>query len=181
MSLTRQQYNEAKAKVLAYFDKAAIKLSAQEMENIEIADFGLERPNQVGLQLVTYVNTDRCCAKEMVLFPGQVCPEHSHPPIGKEPGKEETFRCRWGKVYLYVPGVSVSKQYDKIPADMKDYFTVWHEIVLNPGDQYTIAPNTLHWFHAGEEGAVISEFSTKSRDEFDIFTDPNIKRVPQVI
>lgn len=31
---------------------------------------------RTGLQLVTYVNTERCCAKEMVLFAGQTCPEH---------------------------------------------------------------------------------------------------------
>src|SRR6185437_11532858 len=46
---------------------------------------------------------ERCCAKELVLFPGQTCPEHRHPPLGPDkPGKEETFRCRWGTVYLYV-------------------------------------------------------------------------------
>ena len=35
-------------------------------------------------------------------------------------------------------------------------------------------PNTLHWFKAGDEGAVVSEFSTKSMDEFDIYTDKRI-------
>ena len=52
-----------------------------------------------------------------------------------------------------------------------------HEIILNPGEQYTIPPNTLHWFKAGEEGAVISEFSSHSDDATDIFTDPNFKRL----
>jgi D-lyxose ketol-isomerase len=37
-------------------------------------------------------------------------------------------------------------------------------------------PETLHWFSAGDEGAVISEFSTKSTDETDVFTDKNIVR-----
>ena len=41
-------------------------------------------------------------------------------------------------------------------------------------------PNTPHWFQAGDEGAVVSEFSTRSRDESDIFTDPQIQRAPQV-
>ena len=27
----------------------------------------------------------------------------------------------------------------------EEYFTVWHKIVLRPGEQYTIPPNTLHW------------------------------------
>jgi len=46
-----------------------------------------------------------------------------------------------------------------------------------PGHQYTINKNTLHWFQAGEEGAVISEFSSSSDDASDIFTDSRIKRV----
>ena len=41
-------------------------------------------------------------------------------------------------------------------------------------------PDTLHWFQAGPEGAVISEFSTRSFDEYDIFTDPRIQRIPVV-
>ena len=48
------------------------------------------------------------------------------------------------------------------------------------GEQYTIYPGTLHWFTAGDEGAVVSEFSTTSRDETDIFTDPAIQRAPVV-
>jgi len=44
------------------------------------------------------------------------------------------------------------------------------------GDQLTISPDTLHWFQAGEEGAIVSEFSTRSRDETDVFTDPSIRR-----
>jgi len=53
---------------------------------------------------------------------------------------------------------------------------VWHEIELRPGEQHTIPPNTLHWFQAGDEGAVVSEFSTMSMDEIDVFTDGRIAR-----
>lgn len=35
-------------------------------------------------------------------------------------------------------------------------------------------PDTFHWFQAGPEGAVVSEFSTKSQDEYDIYTDKRI-------
>ena len=59
-------------------------------------------------------------------------------------------------------------------------YTVWHEIVLDPGDQYTIPPDTLHWFQAGPDGAVVSEFSTESRDDLDVFTDPAIGRATVV-
>jgi len=67
-----------------------------------------------------------------------------------------------------------------IPEEKSPYFTVWHEIELKPGEQYTIVPNILHWFQAGDEGAIVSEFSTTSRDEFDIFTDPDIKKYPVI-
>jgi D-lyxose ketol-isomerase len=54
---------------------------------------------------------------------------------------------------------------------------VWHEIVLKPGEQYTLREKTLHWFQAGPEGAIVSEFSTRSYDDRDIFSDPDIRRV----
>jgi D-lyxose ketol-isomerase len=135
---------------------AGIVLTPAERDRIEVADFGLGRLDAIGLQLVVYVNTERVCAKELVLFPGQTCPEHRHPPVDGRPGKEETFRCRIGTVHLHVEG--------------RD------ELVLRPGDQYTIPPDTLHWFQAGDDGAIISEFSTQSRDEADVFTDPQIVR-----
>jgi len=178
--ITKSQLENARKRALEYFQKANIVLTEEEKENIEVADFGLGDLENTGLQLVTYVNTERCCAKELVLFPGQTCPEHRHPPVEGEPGKEETFRCRWGTVYLYVPGEETKNPHCKPPKAAPGAYTVFHEIVLKPGDQYTLYPNTLHWFQAGPEGAIVSEFSTRSRDEADIFSDPNIKRIPEV-
>jgi D-lyxose ketol-isomerase len=63
----------------------------------------------------------------------------------------------------------------------KNIYTVWHEIVLKPGDQHTIFPDTLHWFQAGPEGAIVTEFSTRSTDEYDVFTDKRIKRITEVV
>jgi len=134
---------------------AGIVLTPGEVDDIELADFGLGRLEEVGLQIVVYVNTERVCAKELVMFPGQLCPEHRHPPVGDDPGKEETFRVRTGSIHLHVAGTD-------------------HE--LGPGDQVTIPPDTLHWFQAGADGAIVSEFSTRSRDETDVFTDPRIVR-----
>ena len=162
-------------------ENSKIVLTKNELDNIEITDFGLGNIRLFGLQIVTYVNTKRVCAKELFLLPNQICPEHRHPPIPKlnYPGKEETFRCRWGRVYLYVPGEPTPEPYGKkrIPEEKLPFFTVWHEIVLNPGDQYTLPPDTLHWFIAGEDGAIVSEFSTTSYDEYDVFTDPEIVRM----
>jgi D-lyxose ketol-isomerase len=178
--LTRNQVREAQARAADMLAHAGIVLSADERPNIEIAEFGLGELARTGLELVVYVNTDRYCAKELVLFPRQTCPEHRHPPIGDDPGKMETFRCRWGKVWLYVEGEQTAEPQAHIPAGSERYYTVFHEIELNPGDQHTIPPDTLHWFQAGDDGAIVSEFSSVSRDEFDIFTDPRIKRLPEI-
>lgn len=174
--LTEQQREEARLKTLAYFDKAGIVLTEQERRNVEIADMGLGRLETFGLQLVTYVSTLRCSAKELVLFPGQTCPEHLHPPIDGEPGKEETFRCRMGVVYLYVDGEPTPNPVCTVPEEKKQWFTAAHEVILHPGEQYTLVPNTHHWFQAGPEGCIVSEFSTHNVDEKDIFTDPEVVR-----
>ncbi|MCS6777920.1 MAG: hypothetical protein RMJ43_09805 [Chloroherpetonaceae bacterium] len=179
--ITAEQLATARQRALEYFRRAGIVLTPEEQASIEVADFGLGDLERTGLELVTYVNTERCCAKELVLFPRQTCPEHWHPPVDGDPGKEETFRCRWGEVYLYVPGEPAPHPKATPPAGREAYYTVWHEIVLRPGDQYTLAPNTPHWFQAGDEGAVVSEFSTRSRDEADIFRDPEIQRITQVV
>lgn len=147
---------EARDRAAAILADAGIVLTPLERGQIEVADFGLGRLEEVGLQIVVYVNTDRVCAKELVLFPHQRCPEHRHPPVAGEPGKEETFRVRRGIVRLHVEGAG--------------------DIVLSPGEQHTVPPNTLHSFEAGDEGAIVSEFSTTSRDALDVFTDPQIVR-----
>ena len=178
--MTIEEVERARARAREYLGRAGIVLTPEEAANIEVADMGLGELETTGLELVVYVNTERVCAKELVMFPGQTCPEHRHPPIDGEPGKEETFRCRQGTVYLYVEGEPAANPVAQPPADRAAYYTVRHEIVLRPGEQHTIPPDTLHWFQAGDEGAVVSEFSTRSRDEYDIFTDPNIRRIPVI-
>ncbi|WP_449620938.1 D-lyxose/D-mannose family sugar isomerase [Robertmurraya sp. Marseille-Q9965] len=155
-------------------------LTKHEKASIEVADFGLNKIEETGLQLITYVNTSKVCAKELALLPYQTCPEHKHPRRAFDDGKEETFRCRYGTVYLYVEGDVTDKRTVNPPEGDEMYYTCIKEIVLLPGEQYTIYPNTLHWFKAGSEGAVVSEFSNRSTDEDDIFTDPRIRRIPVV-
>jgi D-lyxose ketol-isomerase len=157
--ITREEHELAQSYAAEQLNAAGIELTAAEREAIEVADFGLGRLREVGLQLLVYVNTDRYCAKELVLSPGQLCPEHRHPPFDGGPGKEETFRVRRGMVELWVGS---------------------ERHVLQPGEQYTIPPDTLHRFRAGDDGAVVSEFSSTSRDELDVFTDPQIVRAPSV-
>lgn len=177
--LTRSQAQKAQQGAAEMLAHLGVVLTPTEREKIEVVELGLGELERTGLQIVVYVNTDRYCAKELILFPRQTCPQHRHPPVGQDPGKMETFRCRWGKVWLYVEGEAAATPQSSVPAGSEAYYTVFHEIELHPGDQYTIPPDTWHWFQAGDEGAVVSEFSSTSRDEFDLFLDPRIKRIPE--
>jgi len=178
--LTADQVRSAQARAADMLARAGIALTPAERANIKVADFGLGDLERTGLEVIVYINTDRYCAKELVLFPRQTCPEHRHPPVAGEPGKMETFRCRTGKVWLYTEGERCPDPEARLPRGSEPHYTVFHEIDLTPGGQYTLPPDTLHWFQAGDEGAIVSEFSSTSRDESDIFTDPRIKRMPEV-
>lgn len=176
MSIARE---EARQTAIRMLEETGVVLTAEEKAKVEVADMGLGELSKSGLQLITYINTSRYCAKDLMLLPGQTCPEHKHPPLGPDnPGKMETFRCRSGLVRLYVEGEPSAAPKGRPPEGSEPYYTVFREIELKPGEQYTIPPNTLHWFQAGDEGAVISEFSSTSHDESDIFTDPRIRRIP---
>ncbi|MEW5900145.1 MAG: D-lyxose/D-mannose family sugar isomerase [Acidobacteriota bacterium] len=166
---------------VSLLEKAHIAVTPQEMDRIEVSDFGLGDIENLGLIVLVYENNDRYCAKEIILLPRQLCPEHRHPPISETNiGKQETFRCRFGGVYLYVPGESVAQPKARVPEKYRKFYTVWNEIVLRPGEQYTLPPNTLHWFQGGDRGAVLSEFSSTSTDENDILTDPQLRRLPEI-
>ena len=176
MVVAREQIDKANAEARELLKVAGIVITEEEAKQIEYCDYHLGEFDMIGTEILTYVNTDRVCAKEMMLIPYQICSEHLHPQLGAYQGKEETFRCRWGEVYLYVPGEPTKQPQGGVPEHRKEHFTVWHEIYLRLGKQYTLKEQTRHWFQAGPEGAVISEFSTPSFDEADIFIDPEIKR-----
>ena len=178
--ITQQQYESVVERASQMLERAGIVLTPEERAHFEVADFGLGELEKTGLEIITYVNTDRVCAKELVMLPYQTCSEHRHPTVGARLGKEETFRCRWGTVYLYVPGPAVVQPACHPPEGSEAYHTVGHQICLRPGEQYTLYPDTLHWFQAGPEGAIVSEFSTRSTDDQDVFTDPRIKRTPEI-
>jgi D-lyxose ketol-isomerase len=179
--MKREEVEQVRREAAAFLQRANIALTDEERGSMEVADFGLDDIRNVGLEMVVYENNDRYCAKELIMFPRQMCPQHRHPRMSDaNPGKRETFRCRWGEVYLYVEGEATPRPKAVVPARHRPHVTVWHEIVLLPGQQYTIDPNTLHWFQAGDQGAVVSEFSSTSIDESDVFTDPHIKRTPEI-
>jgi len=169
---------KAKAEALALLRRARIAVTPSERETMEVADLGLGDLKHVGIEIIIYENNDRYCAKELVLLPRQTCLEHRHPRVnGRNLGKKETFRCRYGEIYLYVAGERTPKPKARVPRRYKPFLTVGHEVVLRPGDQYTLPPNSLHWFQASDMGAIVSEFSSTSTDENDRYTDPCVRRV----
>ena len=190
---TETERQRARERAADLLDRAGVVLTDAEREGMEVVDYGLDDLDAVGTEIVVYENNDRYCAKELVLLPGQTCPEHRHPPFDDYPGKRETFRCRWGEVYLYVADEADAEKHDEDrdehearaesanwsvqPPMREEYYTAGEEIHLEPGEQYTIPPDTRHWFVAGDEGAVVSEFSSPSYDERDAFTDPKIDRM----
>lgn len=181
LMLTKKQYEEAQKRALEYMLRAGVVLSEEEKENISVADFGLSDLEHQGGQILTFFNTDRISAKIIVLFPWQILPEHWHPAADQDIGKEEITRVRWGEIYLYVPGEPTPNPRAKIPSGERGNFTVWHEIILKPGDQYVLPPQTVHWFQAGEDGAVIDDYSSTAMDLQDSFTNPRVVRATKVI
>lgn len=179
--MKRAEVERARRRALDLLAKAGIAVTAEEAAALEVSDMGLGSLETIGIQILVYVNNDRYCAKEIVLTPRQTCPEHRHPPLGaSNPGKQETFRCRSGEVFLYAPGPPAAAPRARIPERYRGGFTVWNEIVLRPGDQFTLPPDTLHWFQAGDEGAVVSEFSSPSDDRSDVFSLRTIERLPRI-
>lgn len=178
---TDADYEAARERAVEMLENAGVVVTDEERRDVEIVDYGLDDLERVGTEIVVYVNNERYCAKELVLFPGQTCPEHRHPPFDDYPGKQETFRCRWGTVYLYVEseddGGTGQEERSVEPPMREEYYTAETEVALEPGEQYTIPPDTRHWFRAGENGVVVSEFSSPSYDEKDVFTDPKIDRM----
>jgi D-lyxose ketol-isomerase len=178
--ITRQQKTAAQKKAAEMIRQAGISISAEEAGGIEVADFGLSNLDQEGVQVLTLVQTKRISVKVLALFPNQTEPEHWHPPVGDDPGKEETIRVIAGTVYFYVPGEDTFKE-GFIVDGKADCYTMRKEIVMKPCDQLTLAPGEKHWFQAREEGAVMYSFSTIARDALDQFTDPRIERITKVV
>ena len=178
--ITRTEFKKSCDKALRMIDEAGIQLSEPERTKITAADFGLSRLRNEGIQILTMFETDRVAGKILVLFPFQTIPEHWHPAVGDDPGKEEIIRAISGDLYFYIPGEDTLEN-GFIIAGKEDHYTVRNEVVLMPGEQLILAPGTKHWFQAGEKGAVMYSFSTTVRDILDQFTDPEVVRETLIV
>ncbi len=174
--ITKNQKKDAQNRAARMMRGAGIQISDGEIEKIEVVDFGLSHLDVEGVQVFTMVNTDRLAAKVLVLFPNQTEPEHWHPRIGNDPGKQETIRHISGDLRFYVAGDDTMKEGFLVPGK-ENVYLLRHELVLKPGDQLTFEPYEKHWFQAGPGGAVLYSFSSTVRDGLDGFTDPAIERI----
>jgi D-lyxose ketol-isomerase len=179
--ITRAEFNRARRRAAEILAKTGLVVRQDEIDAMEVADFGLSELEISGAQIVTLVDTGQIAAKLLVLFPGQTEPEHTHVRIGGYAGKEETIRCAWGELFLYVPGEAANPPRCQPPAHHRGTYSVWHEVALSPGEQVTLAPNTPHWFQGGPQGVVIWSFSTKAVDGNDVFSDPDIVRQTVIV
>ena len=147
---------------------------------MEVADFGLGDYPRQGAQIATYVNTDRVGAKVICLLPGQTLPEHWHTAVGDDPGKEETLRVLYGALRLYLPGPDTLRE-GRMPRGKEDCYTCRQEVLLRATEQITLKPGVKHWLQGGEAGCVVWSISSAARCALDPFTDPHIRRVPEII
>ena len=178
--LNRKEFTAAQERAAGMIRAAGVAITEEEAGRVEVADFGLSRLDEEGAQILTLVATDRIAAKIIVLFPGQTLPEHWHPRVGDDPGKEETVRVVAGVLRCYIPGADARRE-GFVPEGKQDAYSVRQELLLGPGGQITLSPGTKHWFQAGANGVVMYSFSTVARDVLDQFTDPNVQRVTQIV
>jgi len=102
--ITTSEKTNAQQQAAEMMCKVGIHIGDDEISKIEVVDFGLSQLNVEGVQVFTMVNTDRLAAKVLVLFPNQTEPEHWHPKVGDDSGKQETIRHIWGDLRFYVDG-----------------------------------------------------------------------------
>ena len=178
--ITESEYRYAQRRAAQMIREAGVVITEEEADSVEVVDFGLSRLAVEGVQVLTLFATERVSAKVLTLFPNQTEPEHWHPPVGNDSGKEETLRVISGEVFLFIPGCDTLCR-GAVPLGKDASYTARHEIVLGPGGQFTLPPGTKHWFQAPADGAVLYSFSTCVRDGLDRFTDPAVRRQTQIL
>lgn len=177
--IKRSDYERAQQRAAEMIRTAGIQIMDAEARTIDVVDFGLSRLEVEGVQVFTMAATERISAKVLVMFPNQTEPEHWHPPVGDDPGKEETIRVISGTLNFYIPG-NDTLCHGWVPLGKEACYTCRREIVMKPCDQLMLPPGTKHWFQAPASGAVLYSFSTCVRDGLDRFTDPAIVRQTRI-
>ncbi|MEZ5275642.1 MAG: hypothetical protein R3F07_04605 [Opitutaceae bacterium] len=152
-------------------------LTAADRAELKVNDFGLGDLRHEGFVFADLLRTDRVRVVILILLPRQTLPEHRHPPYPGESGKEETLRCLWGETRLYLPGEPNNPEI-LVPRGKDAFYTSRHEVILRPGEQYSVLPDVPHWFQGGPEGTVFLTFQNRVNEDHNIFTDPGSTGCP---
>lgn len=174
--IKRSKEKQLREKANEILRKTGFPLSEKEMETTAVADFGLNHPEKEGAQILTLFATERISAKLIVLFPGQFLPEHWHPPVGDDPGKEEILRGLYGECHYAEEGEDNCPDL-VFPEGKKEQYSTRSFHVITPGKQIIIPSGKKHWISGGEKGGVVISFSTCVRDALDQFTDKKVERI----
>lgn len=178
--ITRSRERELRARAVAILATMGFPVGKAELESIAVADFGLSDPEHEGAQILTLFATERISAKLIVLLPGQILPEHWHPPVGSDPGKEEILRGFWGEVLYFDEGLD-NIDNGQHPIAKAGCYTCRSRLDLTPGLQVIIPPGRKHWMKGGPRGGCVISFSTCVRDILDQFSDQAIVRTTKVV
>lgn len=177
--ICRSKVRELQLKAAHMLKESGFPLTSSELEAIAVADFGLGKPEVEGAQILTLFSTDRISAKLIMLFNGQILPEHWHPRVGDDPGKEEIIRGYSGTVFYFDNCSGVFCEPD-VPNDKSSVYTCRSRLILTPGLQVIVPPGRKHWLQGGPGGGCVISFSTCVRDILDQFTDKSIIRTTQI-
>ena len=178
--LKRSDERRLRDKAKEMLRKSGFPLTEEELDSTAVADFGLGNPDREGAQILTLFATERISTKLIVLFPGQYLPEHWHPPVGTDPGKEEIIRGLYGSIIYGEEGEDNCRD-EYLPAEKKDFYSTRSIQILAPARQVIIPSGKKHWMSGGKEGGIVLSFSTCVRDALDQFTDPGVKRITEFI
>ncbi len=158
----------------------------------DITDYGLGRFSEVGLSLITLRNgnvrnpnyTKTYAEKIMMLYPGQVSPNHFH-----WTKMEDIINRGGGALYFHLWNANREKEEELMDTDVQ-VFSDGHtysvaagsDVILQPGQSLTLYPYTYHEFFVPEDGTkvLIGEVSMCNDDNTDNrFYEP-IGRFPEV-
>ena len=168
----KQTHDHLLSEARKLLELSRFPLSQKEIEELKVNDFGLNNLPVEGFTFVDLLRTERVRTTLMILLPGQSLPQHKHPSYEGEKGKEESIRVLWGTFSVFTEGDESPEVAERIPENKEPYYTAREEHRLEVCEQYSVAPNTAHWFQAGPKGAVVLAFQNRVNEDLNIFYDP---------
>jgi D-lyxose ketol-isomerase len=173
-------FNEEKAKV-AYFELMATfnypivdRLNGEEFW---VADFNLKNFVEVGMAGIFWIINpeQKYTGVEMFLLPGQSIPEHWHVATKDASPKFESCHVRYGSITLFTEGEEAPGVEKRIPIYQRKIAKARKEKILTAGEiGFAEKEGEKHWFKAGPEGAIMTEYATVHDGAGVRFTDPSI-------